>query len=678
MSLLAVTNQICQDVAVVPFFWVVPLSLYLLTFIICFDSEWWYRRVLFALATLVLTAMIGAILLQEEVQPFLKWLGISQTIPDFLDSITLEATLYLSVLFCVCMLCHGELVLRKPAPRHLTLFYLMISAGGALGGLFVALVCPMVFSEYLESNIFLVGGALIAILIILQAWWERERRWQLWWKALSGYPLLLVRDLIQSLSKRDLVGDPLLQKQIFVAQRIVVSERRWWTLWSVLVPLPLVAAIALFGYFGGQYRGTENLVSRRSFYGVLRVADLGDDGADARRSLYNGRILHGTQFRRPNRRREPTTYYNLDSGIGLTLQNLKPDDTLRVATVGLGTGTIAAYGEEGDYYCFYEINPDVIDIAHQYFTYLSDSPAHPVVKLGDARLSMEQQSPQNYDVIALDAFSGDAIPAHLLTVEAFAVYLRHLKSDGVLAVHTSNRHLDLQPIVALLAEHYHMHVVLIDAIDHEGVADSSSEWLLVTNNIDFLTSQRVQEAAITVAQPGPSIRVWTDQYSNLFQILRAWHDYPPVVDLDRDDSSGESEGDFATTYHQGSGPVHLVDTDAALHYPAETQLRSLEVTITNAADNPEEMLDANTEGTSITAQYDPAACMLRLSGADSVEHYLQVLRTLTYEDVAETPDPTPRIITFVARDGISKSAIVTSLVSIDPATAAPSGTPRAD
>ncbi len=398
---------------------------------------------------------------------------------------------------------------------------------------------------------------------------------------------------------------------------------------------------------------------------MLRVSELGGDGADARRNLYNGRILHGIQFQRSNRRREPTTYYNFDSGIGLTLQCLNGDDPLRVATVGLGTGTIAAYSEAGDYFCFYEINPDVIDIARQYFTYLSDSPAHPQVELGDARLSMEQQEPQNYDVIALDAFSGDAIPAHLLTVEAFAVYLKHLKSDGVLAVHTSNRHLELRPIVVLLAEHYQMHVVLIDAPDGGGVADSSSEWLLVTNNVPFLHSEEIQEAATTVAQPGSAIRVWTDQYSNLFQILKAWHGYPPVVDLDGDDGPERSDGDFAVTFSPGNGPVLLADSDAALRYPENTQLQSLTVTITNAVDVPNERLEPDTNGTAIIAHYDALDGTLTLTGADSVAHYLQVLKSVTYDDIADTPDSRQRTVTFVACDGISNSEAATTRVTIE-------------
>ncbi len=375
VSLLAVTNQICQDVAVVPFFWVVPLSLYLMTFIICFDSERWYRRNIFALATLVVVGMIAAILLQEEVQPLVDRLGIEYTIPDFLDSITLETALYLSALFCICMLCHGEVVRTKPTPRHLTLFYLFIAAGGALGGTFVALVCPKIFSNYLESVITLIGGAGLALFVMLHSWWRRERRWAAWWQVLVGFPLLIVKDLSRSVLRRDLQGEPAQQNRIFRSLRFIFRGRRWWTLWSVLIPVPLLAAVALAAYVAGRYDYNfhPDLVSRRNFYGVLRVTEYGDDGPDSRRNLYNGRILHGIQFREASRRDEPTTYYNEDSGIGLTLFNLSQLLPLRVATVGLGTGTIAAYCEPDDYYCFYEINPDVIDISNRYFTYLSDA-----------------------------------------------------------------------------------------------------------------------------------------------------------------------------------------------------------------------------------------------------------------------------------------------------------------
>lgn len=521
LGLLAVTNQICQDVAVVPFFWVVPLSLYLLSFILCFDSSFWYRRSLFALATLVVVTLIAGILLADEVQPWLDRLGIDRTIPDFLDSITLEATLYLTALFCVCMLCHGELVRSKPAARHLTLFYLCIAAGGALGGMFVALLCPVLFSSYAESPILLVGGSLLSMAVLWHTFWKGEKRWSYWWAQLLLLFTCLGRNLKRTLLRRDLHAKPAERQRIAKLARQIRRGRPWYTFARMLYLLPVLAGLGALVFVAREYQRNRDLVSRRNFYGVLRVVEYDWLTEDARRNLYNGRILHGVQFTEPDRRREPTTYYNPASGIGITLENLADIEPLHVATVGLGTGTIAAYAQEGDRYCFYEINPDVLDIAQHYFTFLSDAPAMPRLVLGDARLSMEQEMPQDYDVIALDAFSGDAIPTHLLTVEAVAVYLKHLKPSGVLAVHTSNRHLDLVPIVALLGAHYGLDVVVVEAEDEEGVADSGSEWLLVTRNRDFLQLPSVASASSPVTPPGPEIRVWTDQYSNLFQIMRA-------------------------------------------------------------------------------------------------------------------------------------------------------------
>ena len=214
-----------------------------------------------------------------------------------------------------------------------------------------------------------------------------------------------------------------------------------------------------------------------------------------------------------------------------------------MATVGLGTGTIASYCEPGDYYCFYEINPDVIDIARKYFTFLSDSPGKVEVIEGDARLSMERQDPQHYDVIALDAFSSDAIPAHLLTVEAIGTYLRHLNPSGILAVHTSNRHLDLVPIVALLADHYKLHAVGVDSEDWGGVADSSSEWILLSRSAEVLRRPDIESVSYALELPGPEMRVWTDHYSNLFQIMRSWHE-EESADEGGDDESYSEEASY--------------------------------------------------------------------------------------------------------------------------------------
>ncbi|MHB0958945.1 MAG: spermidine synthase [Pirellulaceae bacterium] len=521
MSLLAVTNQICQDVAVVPFLWILPLSLYLLTFIICFDAERWYLRTVTSASTLVVVMLMAAMLIPERVQPLLHRLGIDRPLPEFIASLALEAGFYLAALFLICMLCHGELVRLRPGSRHLTLFYLMIAAGGALGGLFVALVCPRIFTSFVESDICLIGGTMLAAFILLQAWWCRERRWASWWIAFTGFPLLIAQDLLLSAIKRhDEEGMLARQRRVFRAVHIMQRRRKWWSLWSVFAPMPVLLVLLLVLFIPEHRRRDNVIVAKRNFYGALSVAEYGDaDSEDLRRNLYNGRILHGVQFRQPDKRDIATTYYSADSGVGLTLANTGGPEPIRVATVGLGTGTIAVYGHPGDYYCFYEINPQVIDIAKQYFTYLSDCRADVHIELGDARLSMEQQSPQTYDVIALDAFSGDAIPAHLLTVEAFAVYRRHLKSNGVIAVHTSNRHLNLRPIVALIAQHYEMQVTAVYAEEKEGVGDSASDWLLVTNNEEFLNCRDIAQAGTALDPPDDTIRVWTDQYSNLFQIL---------------------------------------------------------------------------------------------------------------------------------------------------------------
>lgn len=524
MSLLAITNQICQDVAVVPFLWIAPLSLYLITYIICFDAERWYRRVVTSVLTLAVTFVIAALLVPDHFEPVLRRFGLPAELPDVMDNLALESSVYLAALFLICMLCHGELVRIKPGSQHLTLFYLLIAAGGVLGGLFVALACPRLFTALIEVNICLIGGALLAACILLQAWWGRERRWASWWYALASLPLTIGRDLTLSVfRRRDLHSALARQQQVVRKLHLIQRRRKWRTLWSLVLPLPFLAALLLVIAIPRYVDYSNQLVARRNFYGVLSVKEYGGlESGDLRRNLYNGRILHGVQLMTPDRRRMPTTYYVPSSGVGLALVNLAVSGPLRVAAVGLGTGTIAAYGQQGDYYCFYEINPEVEAIARQFFTYLTDCPATVEVKLGDARLSMEQEAlSQDYDVIALDAFSGDAIPAHLLTVEAFAVYLRHLKPTGVIAVHTSNRHLDLQPIVALIARCYRMQAVGVNVVDAEGVGDSASEWLLLTRNQEFLQTPAVVDGSWSLDPPDPAIHVWTDQYSNLFQILTA-------------------------------------------------------------------------------------------------------------------------------------------------------------
>jgi hypothetical protein len=509
MMLLAVTAYVCQDVAVIPFFWVLPLSLYLLSFIICFDKAVWYRRRIFSLLLGASVFWICFVMLDDKIEGKvnewivafndkvdvveiqyrmdldgdyfgefgggLNWLlekiGIQRRfeISDFVG----ESVAFLSMLFSLCMVCHGELVRCKPSSRYLTEFYMMVSAGGALGGIFVGLICPQVFSFNAEMNIGLVAAFMLAIGVLWDDFWQTKLLNRFWKKGIAfmwgfGFLLLIVR--------------------------------------------------AQFNAYDD-----DAVLLKRNFYGVLKVEDENAGTDDHLRELLNGRILHGSQFQDPLRSRMPTTYYDPESGVGLAVRYFRNQRPVRVAVVGLGTGTMAAYGGNGDYYCFYEINPNVREIAQTYFTYIKDSPANVVIELGDARISMERQEPQNYDVIVLDAFSGDAIPVHLLTKEALEQYYRHLRNDegqeGIIAVHVSNRHLDLTPVVYGLARHFKTRLTEVHKTRDADYGEAASDWILLSRNLGFLNSDAIREHGADVPKPEKDIPLWTDQYSNLFQIM---------------------------------------------------------------------------------------------------------------------------------------------------------------
>ena len=354
--------------------------------------------------------------------------------------------LFCGGLFVCCMFCHGELARLKPPAGHLTLFYLLFSLGGALGAVFVALLAPRIFSGFYELHVGLVLCAAL-VLVVLRS-------------------------------------DP----------GSALYKARWQPDWLILVGLACALTASLI--FTAHESASHARFRARNFYGALRVVDTSvatesganpaASAANARvRELFNGTIKHGVQFLEPARRREPTSYYAPDSGVGLALRTLGAKGPLRVGVIGLGAGTLAAYGRAGDHYTFYEINPLVVQIANQQFTFLRDSPAQIDIELGDARLSLERELPQNFDVLAVDAFSGDSIPVHLLTREAFALYFRNLKPDGVLCVHISNRYLNLQPVVEAAASSFAKRSVLIfnDKDDAAGVSIAS--WMNVSGPIDW-------------------------------------------------------------------------------------------------------------------------------------------------------------------------------------------------
>ena len=446
--LLAVTNHLTQNVASVPLLWLAPLTLYLATFIIAFEGKGWYRP---QWLWPILLAWIGA----------MGWLLVDN---DFQFDLPLQLGIFLPGLFLGCLFCHGELYRLRPAPARLTAFYLAISAGGALGGLLVAVVAPLVFTGYYE-----LGAGLVALGV-----------------------LAAIR---------------------FAALNVVAR-------FASLAELLGLAACA--AYDGLRYQ-RDVRVATRSFYGVLRVKEYGVPGEDSHlRRLVHGAIMHGEQYLGDEKsRRMLTTYYHQDSGIGAAIRSVG-ERPARVGVIGLGTGTIAAYGRPGDIYRFYDIDSRVMQIALHEFTYLTDSRAKVELALGDARLTLEREPPRSFDVLAVDAFSSDAIPVHLITREALAVYLKHVKPDGIVAFHVSNRFLDLIPVVARIATENGAHAVLVRDDPDEEVDErrSRTDWVLVSRDPAALRRPAIVERGAVEPEDHEDWRTWTDDYSNLIQILK--------------------------------------------------------------------------------------------------------------------------------------------------------------
>jgi hypothetical protein len=585
--LMAITNKLCQDIAAVPFLWVIPLALYLLTFIICFDSPRWYVRFPFTLALIAALAAISwALFFGSDL------------------SVYKQMAIYCAGLFVCCMVCHGELYRLRPEPSHLTTFYLLIAAGGALGGFLVAVVAPLIFKDYYELNCGLWSCGLLFVVICLavkpvaQATVQSPKS-----KVQSSEP--------QGPSPKSQVSSP--KSQVAGAQsqapsavcRVAGSESSKFKvshffvgLWRSLVgpahewrwmgcTLPVLVFVGLdrfFARFGqelgaapnrrflvlrlaawgllvvlvaswvvrGKFRnfrywhglacawlllglvalgvalwmqgiksGSGVVYMSRNFYGVLTVYEyLPNDPKSHYFLLRHGRITHGLQFVDPEEARWPTAYYGEDSGIGLAIQSL-PNAPRRVGVVGLGTGTLTSYSRPGDSLRVYEINPEVHRLATNRFTYLDQAAGKIDVALGDARLSLEREPPQQFDLLALDAFSSDAIPVHLLTREAFELYHRHVRTNGIIAVHISNHYLDLEPVVANLAREFHYRMTLVD---YDETVDEwwlyPSTWALLSYDETMLTLPELSFGARSISSKAPRVPLWTDDFTSLFQILK--------------------------------------------------------------------------------------------------------------------------------------------------------------
>jgi spermidine synthase len=438
--LLATTNHLCQNVAAIPFLWIVPLAAYLVTLILCFDFDSSLMRRIFQ--CLAPPALIG--------------MGYFSLHGSFSTDPRVMTPMLTAGLFIICMVFHGELVNRRPEGTLSSSFYLMVSLGGAIGGALIVWVAPLALSGIFEMPILLTLGA--------------------------------------------------------VALLFLYYRKRWWVdvIWAATSIAVLVFAMQQIQAFS-----LGNRVAMRNFYGALRIVDSQASDGSAIRVMVHGSVSHGSQFQDEKRRNQATTYYALGTGAAMLLQKLNASP-LQVAVIGLGAGSLAAYSKPEDHYVFFELNPQVIELAKREFTYLQ-RPNVEVVQ-GDGRL-MLQRDPRKFDVVIVDAFSGDAIPTHLLTQEAAQIYVRHLMPNGVLGIHISNLVVDLEPAVFKLAESQGMSSILVAAPADEPTARSPSVWALMSKSSETLRDPALDKIARPLRTRAGQ-RLWTDDYSNLFQLLK--------------------------------------------------------------------------------------------------------------------------------------------------------------
>jgi SAM-dependent methyltransferase len=453
--LLSVTTYLTQDVAAVPFLWILPLSVYLLSFILCFEAPRLYWRAVY-LPLLILALGAMAYMLWPDREKF---------------RVVSTVAVSVSALFVFSMVCHGELVRTKPHPRHLTIFYVMLSLGGATGGLFVGLLAPNLFNAYYEFPIGLALCAGLAVLVLL-----RERR--------------------------------------------AFFQRSWGRACGLAVLAALGSYVAVLGWVVRDSIQGYRVVAR-NFYSQLRVLEVDeDDGVGVRRKLLHGAINHGEQILSEVYRRKPVAYFCPETGIGRAMLAGKEGVPRRIGILGLGCGVLAAYGHPGDTFRIYEINPLVLELARSEFTYLRDTPARVEVVLGDGRLSLEREPDQHFDILVMDAFSGDSVPVHLITREAFRTYLRHLKPGGILAVNVSNKYLDLRPVMERVARHFGKVALYFSFTpEDDDVVCFGVGWVLI---VDAATGQAIasQLGSGEALQARADFRIWTDDFSNMYRILK--------------------------------------------------------------------------------------------------------------------------------------------------------------
>ncbi len=445
LMMVADTSFMTENIAPIPLMWVMPLALYLLSFIICFELPAWYKRVVWLpLGVLALGLLAYLPHLNMGEWPMARSVGLN-----------------LCSFFVLCMVCHGELATQKPNARHLTQYYLMLSLGGFLGGFFVGVIAPYFFDSNYEFHV----GLVLTAVVVFAALWPAS-----------------------------------------MAKQALARHMGWGGGAAVCIALAWVS----INYHLTKSEGVT--WKARNFYGALKMFE--DSGY---RRMLHGQIIHGQQYNGDEWRRLPTTYFTPSSGVGMAILAKGEQGPLHVGVVGLGVGTLAAYGRAGDTYRLYEIDPLVIELAQQKFTYLSDTPAKLNMVLGDGRLQLEREPSQQFDVLVMDAFSGDSVPVHLLTLEAFAIYFKHLKPDGVLALNVTNAFLDLVPVLKVAADRYGKHIRLQEHPGDQALA-YASRWILITGAPDIFGLPGLQ--SLQSVPPSPQFAPWRDDYSSLLSVLK--------------------------------------------------------------------------------------------------------------------------------------------------------------
>lgn len=464
--LVSTTNALTQNVPPVPFLWLAPLAIYLLTYVVAFSH----------LAIYVRNFWLPVFMLLAFVALLIYFIG------GQFDIIT-QLLIYLLILLCGCMICHGELNSLKSQQGNTTLFYLILSAGGVFGSLLVSFIAKNIFNEFLEFPLAIFG---VLVLTSITLWWGKQ--------------------------------DELAENNSNSVDLIVNNPFSKLALGCAVVGLVWLVVFIKLNHQYKQY----DIAKTRNFYGILTVKDI-TVGTVSERRLIDGTTSHGSQSLPLTNSAVPLSYYRPNTGVHLVIDELSSGNKLQVGIIGLGVGALAAYGKSGDHYTFYELNPQVSEFANRYFSYLDNSEADVEIKLGDARVTLQNEfdsgNKNTFDLLIIDAFSGDLIPTHLMTHEAFLLYLQHIKTDGVIALHISNRHLSLLPVIMHHSKSLNMQIMLFESPGRGNEHDA--QWVILTNNSKLTQSPKLISRQAVLTRREHKDVFWSDDYSSLLSILKA-------------------------------------------------------------------------------------------------------------------------------------------------------------